>query len=918
MNQTTESFVRIEAIFSEALAAPSEERNALIEARSNGDQELAAEVASLLKACEVEESLTASRQLAPKAGRETGAESKAIGPYVLDRLLGRGGMGAVYLAHRADGQFEQQVAIKLIDLPLATGQFRDRFRQERQILAGLQHPFIARLLDGGVTASGDLYLAMEYVDGVPIHRFCAEKHLTEAQRLTLFLRVCEAVEFAHQNLVVHRDLKPDNILVADDGTPRLLDFGTAKLLSPTLAVPGSELTREGYQSFTPQYASPEQVLGNPITTASDTYSLGVLLYLILTGAMPYDLKEFTTAEMLRAICEESPRRPSQATGADDRLDADLEAILLKALRKEPRERYLTAEQLASDIRAYLGGQPVAARQGTLRYRTCKFARRNRLALAGAAFLAVTLVAGVAGVAWQARVADAERRKAEARSADLRLLSNSLLSELDEAIKQLPGSTGVQKLLVTRVLEHLDRMAQDAQGDRLTRLDLVDAYVRLGNIQGNPYDQNLGDPDGGLSSLDKAIALAEPLAPDGSSDQKALRALAIAQESRSEILFGTARTQEAIVSMQASVKTYDRSIETPGVSANLICDVASAYGTLGDELGQTGTASLADTAAALKAFRKSIALDDRALGIDPNFVRAKRGLSINQMKIGNVEMETDPALALKDFQTAMERADALPKAEQENLSTLRMRAMLMRKKANALVQLGEYSKATELFTQVARIHQYFVAADSQDLRALADLEVILNDEALGFETAAEPALAAAGGDRRLSLATDEQLLIRTAEIIDKMLKQDPSNENWRTVQADAQVRLATVQSLLHTSGARQELAKAGIATLKDLAMKSQASPMTLNQAANALLKVEPAFLRDPEFAVLCAERSVALSRWQTPSLLLTLAQAYRAAGQIDKSRTAASEGLALLPPSQPGSVRPRLRKLLEIEAKSAFR
>ena len=918
MNQTTESFVRIEAIFSEALAAPSEERNALIEARSNGDQELAAEVASLLKACEVEESLTASRQLAPKAGRETGAESKAIGPYVLDRLLGRGGMGAVYLAHRADGQFEQQVAIKLIDLPLATGLFRDRFRQERQILAGLQHPFIARLLDGGVTASGDLYLAMEYVDGVPIHRFCAEKHLTEAQRLTLFLRVCEAVEFAHQNLVVHRDLKPDNILVADDGTPRLLDFGTAKMLSPTLAVPGSELTREGYQSFTPQYASPEQVLGNPITTASDTYSLGVLLYLILTGAMPYDLKEFTTAEMLRAICEESPRRPSQATGADDRLDADLEAILLKALRKEPRERYLTAEQLASDIRAYLGGQPVAARQGTLRYRTCKFARRNRLALAGAAFLAVTLVAGVAGVAWQARVADAERRTAEARSADLRLLSNSLLSELDEAIKQLPGSTGVQKLLVTRVLEHLDRMAQDAQGDRLTRLDLVDAYVRLGNIQGNPYDQNLGDPDGGLSSLDKAIALAEPLAPDGSSDQKALRALAIAQESRSEILFGTARTQEAIVSMQASVKTYDRSIETPGVSANLICDVASAYGTLGDELGQTGTASLADTAAALKAFRKSIALDDRALGIDPNFVRAKRGLSINQMKIGNVEMETDPALALKDFQTAMERADALPKAEQENLSTLRMRAMLMRKKANALVQLGEYSKATELFTQVARIHQYFVAADSQDLRALADLEVILNDEALGFETAAEPALAAAGGDRRLSLATDEQLLIRTAEIIDKMLKQDPSNENWRTVQADAQVRLATVQSLLHTSGARQELAKAGIATLKDLAMKSQASPMTLNQAANALLKVEPAFLRDPEFAVLCAERSVALSRWQTPSLLLTLAQAYRAAGQIDKSRTAASEGLALLPPSQPGSVRPRLRKLLEIEAKSAFR
>ena len=531
MFETTESFLRTEAIFYEALAAPAEARAELIASRCAGDAELAAEVRSLLEACAEEESLASARRPEPGTGRETQEESRQIGPYLLDRLLGRGGMGAVYLAHRADGQFEQKVAIKLIDLPLATAVFQKRFRQERQILAGLQHPYIARLLDGGVTAAGDLYLVMEYVDGLPIHRFCQQHQLSVAQRLELFLRVCEAVQFAHQNLVVHRDLKPDNIMVVEDGSPRLMDFGTAKMLSPSQTAPGSEETREGFQSYTPQYASPEQVLGNPITTASDTYSLGVLLYLLLTGEHPYEFKELTTGEMLRVICSQPPRRPSAAAGSGKPLDADLVAILDKALRKEAKDRYLTADQLAHDVHAHLEGQPVGARQGTVRYLACKFARRHRVGLLAALVLNVTLFAGVAGVLWQAKVATEQRRKAEARSADLRQLSNSLLSELDEAIKELPGSTGAQKLLVTRVLEHLDRMAKDAEGDRLTQLDLVDAYIRLANLQGNDYDQNLGDAAGAKISINKAIALAAPLAPDGSNDREALQALAYALRSR---------------------------------------------------------------------------------------------------------------------------------------------------------------------------------------------------------------------------------------------------------------------------------------------------------------------------------------------------------------------------------------------------
>ena len=360
MDSKTDRFQRIEAVFHEALAVSGDARVELIDAQCGGDRKLAAEVRMLLAASAKEEQRTASLLSEREQGKASESAGKRIGPYVLDGLLGRGGMGAVYLAHRADGEFEQKVAIKLIDLPLATTTFRERFRQERQILAGLQHPYIARLLDGGVTESGDPYLVMEFVDGVPIHRYCERENLSVPDRLKLFLQVCEAVQFAHQNFVVHRDLKPDNILIAADGAPRLLDFGTAKLLSPSFAAAGAGLTRDGYQSFTPQYASPEQVLGHPVTAASDTYSLGILLYLLLTGSQPYQLTDLSTAEMLRAICNEPPRRPAPAAGLGKRIDADLDAILMKALRKEPAERYGTAERTRRR-RSRLAGRDACSR-----------------------------------------------------------------------------------------------------------------------------------------------------------------------------------------------------------------------------------------------------------------------------------------------------------------------------------------------------------------------------------------------------------------------------------------------------------------------------------------------------------------------------------------------------------------------------
>jgi tetratricopeptide (TPR) repeat protein/predicted Ser/Thr protein kinase len=917
MEQTTDNFLLIESIFHEAVAAPEEARDELIKALCKGNRSLASEVCSLLEACNAEESEALSWRLKPEADRTSTSESKRVGPYVLDRLLGRGGMGAVYLAHRADGHFEQKVAIKLIDLPLASNLFRERFRQERQILAGLQHPYIARLLDGGVTQDGELFLAMEYVDGVPIHRFCEERQLSMRQRILLFLRICEAVQFAHQNLVVHRDLKPDNILVAKDATPRLMDFGTAKLISPSLVGQENGLTRLGFLSFTPQYASPEQVLGNPITTASDTYSLGVLLYLLLTGALPYQLREFTTEEMVRVICHEPPRKPTQALGEGKRLDSDIEAILQKALRKEPARRYLTADQLATDLQDFLDGNPVAAHQGNIRYRAGKFMRRHTLGLASAVLLATTVAAGVGGVLWQAKVANQERRKSDARSADLRQLSDSLLSELDEAIRQLPGSTGAQKLLVTRVLEHMDRMARDAQGDRLTELDLVEAYTRLGNIQGNTYDQNLGDTAGAMTSLDKAIAIAQPLAASNPLDRDALEALANAQESRSEVEYWnvTEKPQEAIAYMKAAAATYDRLAALPNVTPAQLVAVSRAYNTLGDQLWARGAGGLVDLPAALAAYRKGIDFENRVLRLDPSIVSARRGIGTLQMKIGSVELDTDPAQALKDIEIALQDFDSVPEADRKSLITVRNRAITERKKAMALEALGEHAQAIPLFEEVLQIDRQIAAADPKDRRAIYDVGVTLQDTAGSYEDAANPSLNASVEDRRRNLLAAERYLEEFAAVSEQMLRQNPANEDWKMSLANAQVRIGSLRQVLHLPGESEAPSKKGLAALKNMVESDPESLAVLDSALEAILKVEPVSLRDPRLAVAWAQRGVASTHRKIPRWLLFLAQAYRAAGQIEKARAAAKEGLALLPSPKPGAIKPRLYTLLEIESRA---
>ncbi len=378
---TPDRWKQVKEILDAALALPAEERMSLVSEACNDDVELRTEVESLL-ACDgqanefLETAVRPAVQRSPVEAQPEALAGARIGPYKVLSEIGRGGMGAVYLAERDDHEYRKQVAIKLVRGDVDSASVVRRFRQERQILAELEHPNIARLLDGGTTNDGVPYLVMEHVEGVPIDAYCEARNLSVDQRLELFRTVCSAVTVAHGKLVVHRDLKPGNILVTSEGTPKLLDFGIAKLLTPQ---PGSEHTVTGTLLMTPEYASPEQWRGGPVTAASDIYSLGVILYRLLTGRGPYRVASDLPHELGRAICEEDPEPPSAAVVPQTRrwLAGDLDAIVLKALRKEPERRYGSAEELSEDIRRHLEGLPVTARKDGLAYRAGRLVRRNR-------------------------------------------------------------------------------------------------------------------------------------------------------------------------------------------------------------------------------------------------------------------------------------------------------------------------------------------------------------------------------------------------------------------------------------------------------------------------------------------------------------------------------------------------------------
>jgi len=528
-----ERWQQVKQLLDQAIAFDAAERSSFLERQCGIDSELRSEVDSLLSAHDQAGSGFLREPVINLSGNAAAAVAPArerrIGPYQLVEEIGHGGMGEVYRALRVDGQYNKEVAIKFVRGGFESSSLMERFRHERQILASLDHPNIARLLDGGATPDGIPYLVMELIEGVSIDRYCDDHNLSITERLQLFRQVCEAVQYAHQRMVIHRDIKPSNILVTKDSAPKLLDFGIAKLLDPS-ATAGTTLARP----MTLEYASPEQIRGEPVTTGTDVYSLGVVLYQLLTGYSPYQGDTSTPHGLARAICEEDPRRPStvifraEETRKDGpsarerisstregslarlqrRLRGDLDNIVLMALRKDAAQRYASVERLSEDIRRHLDHIPVLARKDTLVYRTAKFVRRHKPGVAIACLAFVLVLTGMVVIVRAERSARVEQALAERRFNDVRRLADSLIFEIHDSIRTLPGATAARQLIVQRAQQYLDSLATDAKSDPGLLSELAAAYARLASVQGEVTNANLGNSKEALKNYRRAIELRE--------------------------------------------------------------------------------------------------------------------------------------------------------------------------------------------------------------------------------------------------------------------------------------------------------------------------------------------------------------------------------------------------------------------------
>jgi serine/threonine protein kinase len=496
---------------------------------------------------------------------ESPAPGFRCGPYRLERLIGRGGVGEVFLAGRADGQIEQRVAIKLLRHGVARPLLRSRFLQERQILAGLQHPGIARLLDVGETAEGRPYLVLDYIDGVPIDVY--SRKLDLRGKLHLFLGVCDAVAYAHRNLIIHRDLKPSNILVDAAGQPKLLDFGIAKILAAA-----TDQTRTQEHLLTPDYASPEQVRGEAQSTATDVYSLGAVLYRLLTGQSPHAFPNRTAEAIETAI---SNTDPAPARRLNPELPADLDFILLKALRKEPEERYSTVEQFAEDLKAFLESRPVRARSANFWYRSRKFARRYRIPVSAAALVTLSLAAGL-------YIAERQRAIAEGRVAQLRQVSQQL-QEFERGSEDLSvgGVLGVHSTMVATSIEYLESLRPAALGDKKLALEIGAGYLRIARIQGVPEWNQMGQYVEAEKSLSKVAEIAETVLAADPTNREALWQMANVAHDHAVIAYAERRPEEVIAWSPKAVEGFDRLARLGNLTRHEINGATYIYGDLAE-------------------------------------------------------------------------------------------------------------------------------------------------------------------------------------------------------------------------------------------------------------------------------------------------------------------------------------------------
>jgi eukaryotic-like serine/threonine-protein kinase len=728
-------YARAKEIFFAALELDAAQHSEFVRLKCGDDTELREEVESLLAARNEARSFLESPVL-KTVSQQDNLQNRIIGGYRLIKELGKGGMGVVYLAEKEDAEFCRQVALKIVKSSHHSETFFKRLKLERQILAHLEHPNIVRLIDGGATEAGWPYFVMEYVEGMDLINYSEMNTLPLVERLELFRQVCAAVADAHRHGVIHRDLKPSNILVTKDGTAKLLDFGIAKILSSDSSPRPEAATT--LRAMTPEYASPEQIKGETITTLSDVYALGVILYELLTGARPYPINSENLLEIGRAVCEVEPFLPSlvmldrreaarkskksnpqSAIPNPQLLRGDLDNILLKALRKEPHRRYRSVDDLSEDLQRHLKGLPVSARPDTFVYRAEKFIRRNRVAVVFAVLGILALLGGMVATAWQARRAELERARAERRFNDVRALAKSFVFELNDEI--LKGQTQGRELVVKRALEYLDRLADEAKEDVSLQRELAVAYLKIGDIQGKPYNPNLGDTAGAVESYRKALLILATLYRDNPDNREIQRDLAAAYLSIGSMQgVRTLKLGEALENVQKSLTLNEALMDGEPTNVEHRRMLADNYTALGDALSNLDEK--------IAMHRKALAIREQLLATDPTNSQELTAIASIYQRIGTIlrnkaaatESVADYRETLEYFNKSLAIYEKLQEAEPNNSRHRRNAADIKAMRMPVQANLGDKAGIINSHKTAMKIFEELSAVDPKNAEARLDI------------------------------------------------------------------------------------------------------------------------------------------------------------------------------------------------------
>lgn len=803
---TAEQYQKVKQIFQQALELPQAHRTDYIESAAGNDPQIRTEVERMLVSDTAENTFLDDSPVDPltKLFEPELPAPKQVGNYEIVRELGRGGMGAVYLAARADDQYRKLVAIKLVVRDRENRSVHERFKTERQILASLDHPNIAALLDGGATPEGHPYLVMEYVEGVPIDEYCDRHKLNVEARLMLFLKVCAAVQHAHQNLVIHRDLKPSNILVKKDGIVKLLDFGIAKIVNADSETQQLDRTAPSMRMLTPEYASPEQVKGEAVTTSTDVYQLGVVLYELLTGHHPFPAG--SRSALLQMLATQNPPRPSQSlsrvveeTRTDGsirvvrspetvastregtaqrlkrRLQGDIDAILLRALARDTARRYGSAEEFAEDIRRHLGHLPVNAHPYTPIYLAQKFVSRHKTYTAAAFFILIALVAGLTMATREAHFARLERAKAQRRFDEVRKMANSFLFEVHDAMAPLAGTTAAREIMVSKAMDYLDSLSREVSDDPGLAQELATAYQRVGDLKGNPNVPNLGDSAGALKNYRKALELRAELLKRDPRDAGMRRDLAASHESIADLLVTSGSSETALSHYQKALAIHEELFKESPSNRPFRSLLVKSYQNVVNILSSSGK-----TAQAVDLSARALKISEDLLAEDPGNATARRNLAAAYSGNGQaLDRAGNAGAALENFGKGLAILNKLVAEDPENAQTRRDLSVMHEDLGRAHANRGNAAEAWSNYQKALAVRRELAESDPRNAMAQRDLGFIEMRTADMLSRAGKTQAAVAGYRRVL-------------DIFQKLARQDASNLLARRDLALVYERLGNLQ------------------------------------------------------------------------------------------------------------------------------